>query len=297
MMDYTRNTGLVLSGAAAKGPFHAGVYSVLAEKKVPITRLAGASAGALSAVVIAAGIATGKLSYAAEVGRKVWLERASWGDILDVSVRDVFAGRGLSTTKKVAAIVEQAIRDVLGADVAPDVEPNENVLCKLALTSLTPQREATHEASLGFYGVAFREGYIARIAQAAAASSAIPGFFAPVEVEGEWMVDGGVCDNAPVSFVTKSDVHQAIVVSSYTPKRLETAPAGMTLVTDLLSIVVNERLLRDLEDRRNAGMDLLEIRPQVALEGSELDGFGSRRLRESYFDSGRKSALLRMVKS
>jgi hypothetical protein len=56
---------LILAGAVAKGAFHAGAISVLAEREVAVTRIVATSDGALNAAVLAAGIATGRVVHAA----------------------------------------------------------------------------------------------------------------------------------------------------------------------------------------------------------------------------------------
>src|SRR5688500_7106313 len=48
-------TGLVLSGGGAKGAWEAGVAAALVEAGLPVALVAGSSAGALNAAMIAAG--------------------------------------------------------------------------------------------------------------------------------------------------------------------------------------------------------------------------------------------------
>ena len=57
-----QDTAIILAGAAAKGPFEAGVLEELARRRqvFHVGTVVGASAGALSAAVYAAGIRAGR---------------------------------------------------------------------------------------------------------------------------------------------------------------------------------------------------------------------------------------------
>ena len=68
---------VIITGAVAKGPFHAGALTVLAERAMPVASVVGTSAGALNATVFAAGVATGRVKHAARVAQEVWLDHAS----------------------------------------------------------------------------------------------------------------------------------------------------------------------------------------------------------------------------
>ena len=84
---------LVLSGAVAKGAFGVGAMGVFAAKGWPIRRIAATSSGALTAAVLGAGVATGRLRYATEVARSLWVDHGAWGDITHLSWSDRFHAR------------------------------------------------------------------------------------------------------------------------------------------------------------------------------------------------------------
>ncbi len=72
------DVALVLSGAVAKGAFSVGAIGEFAARGWPIRRIAATSSGALTAAVLGAGIATGRLQFAAEVAKSLWLDHAAW---------------------------------------------------------------------------------------------------------------------------------------------------------------------------------------------------------------------------
>ena len=69
-----RPTGLVLAGGGAKGAYHAGAISYLAEQNVQIVAVAGTSVGALNGALVAA---APTLEAAARTVRQVWVETAA----------------------------------------------------------------------------------------------------------------------------------------------------------------------------------------------------------------------------
>jgi NTE family protein len=58
------------------------------------------------------------------------------------------------------------------------------------------------------------------------ASAAIPGVFAPVSVDGALMIDGGVCDNTPISHAIELGAEEIYVLPTGFSCDLEAPPAG-----------------------------------------------------------------------
>ena len=69
------------------------------------------------------------------------------------------------------------------------------------------------------------------VAEAMRASMAFPGLFAPVEIDGRLLVDGGVAENFPVKTARKCGAEALIAVNIGTP------PAGKESLTSLVKIV------------------------------------------------------------
>lgn len=64
-----------------------------------------------------------------------------------------------------------------------------------------------------------------RLVDALMATMAVPGVFAPVEHEGRLLVDGGLCNNVPVSVLIAGGVEFTIAVRNSRPERWEDLPA------------------------------------------------------------------------
>jgi hypothetical protein len=87
-MEQARNAALIVAGAAARGAFAAGALSVLAaDRRVRVTRVIGASGGALNAAVYAAGLRAGEADAAAQLLQHLWTHEASWGPMLSARAR------------------------------------------------------------------------------------------------------------------------------------------------------------------------------------------------------------------
>ncbi|MEX0900050.1 MAG: patatin-like phospholipase RssA [Gammaproteobacteria bacterium] len=158
---------LVLGGGAARGWAHIGVIRALAEAGVRPHLVCGTSAGAL----VGAAYASGKLDQLEE-----WIRSLGNFDMLGL-LDSGFAKGGVIHGAKLMATFGQLIASrniedlpVEFAAVATDIESGREVW--------------------------MREG---SLTTAVRASIAIPGVFAPVNVDGRWLVDGGLVNPVPVS--------------------------------------------------------------------------------------------------
>jgi NTE family protein len=158
---------LVLGGGGARGFAHVGVIRVLEQEKIPVDLVVGASAGSLIGAIYA------------DSGDSFELESAAWKaekhDLFDWSW--LGSSRGPVTGKALEAFVARHVRAASIEDlkvpfvaVATDLKTGEEVVLDRG-----PVGPAIH------------------------ASSAIPGVFRPVTLDGRTLVDAGVVDPVPVS--------------------------------------------------------------------------------------------------
>jgi predicted acylesterase/phospholipase RssA len=319
---------LVLSGAAVRGAFAAGALSVLfapdvaARLALRVTRIVGASSGALNGAFLAAAIRAGATADAGQRLSAVWVEDASVTGAFDVSLRDVVRELGVSSDDRVLAILRKSIAPAAGT--AP-------VELRIVVTNADGEPipvgdgvATTFEHVFAFSGPDFDTAdALERVFVATAASAAVPGLFAPVAVtvEGRKVrgFDGGLVDDTPLGIALDDapDVDRVFVIAPY--PRVRVVPAalsGVDLASHLLDVVVDERLVRDLlradhvnrtlarlavavpdDAQRAAVLDALgwtgrrpvkvvEIRPDAELPGSAYTGFTSRSLREQYVQAG-----------
>lgn len=160
-----RCIGLALSGGAVRGAAHVGVLEVLQREGIEAEVVAGTSVGSLVGAAYAAGLSAAELRNAFRTIRWPKLARLSWKNRFSL-----FDTRPM----------EDVVHSVLGiADFDQLARPFAAVACDLVSGEK----------------VVLRKG---ALAPALRASSAVPGVFPPVEMDGRLLVDGCVVDNLPV---------------------------------------------------------------------------------------------------
>lgn len=204
-----KKVGLVLGGGAARGIAHIGVLKVLRRYKVPIDFIAGTSSGSLVGAIYAAGM---DLALMEEISL-----RTHWGDFFKV----VLFRPGFISGEAIEEFIVRHIGDLKFSELkipfvaaATDLKTGERVL--------------------------IREG---RVAKAVAASATFPGFFAPEELKGELLIDGGIACNVPVDaaremgaeYVIASDVIPSKSVRSVPADPMQTLSRSLDLVFKKMS--------------------------------------------------------------
>ncbi len=315
---------VVLAGAVAKGAFEAGALEVLVKNDVQILRIVAASSGGLNGTILATSIRQGRQREAGPDLVKLWENDARWEEAFHFSFRSVLHLQGLSDQKKLLQLLGEHVKARSGT---VDIE-----LCFVVAalggvkTTLAGRPATTFEALKTFSNKDFdTDDGLARVLQAAVASSAFPGAFSPVQLEpfGD-CVDGGTVNNAPVGRALGGlgSKAEAVVVIAPTVE-LETAPAGTSwegsaLVGQLADIIVNERLYRDLKEAYETNdalkklaqlspdtraevlealgwqdrkvMQILPIRPSAPLSGGSFSALFHADLRKRYVEAGRQAA-------
>jgi predicted acylesterase/phospholipase RssA len=320
-------TAVVITGAVAQGAFAAGALEVLARLGVPIRRVVATSAGALTGTFLAAGVYAGRVEQATAELVDLWTRDAHWRNALDLSPRDLLRGRGLSTTRSLRRVLRTAVEWI----VPGHREPVELRLIATALRG-NPQVRATElatsaETVFRFLGRDFEtRDRRERIYDAATASAAFPGLYAPVHVPGVGdCIDGGAVNNAAIKHaLDHSNVGRVIVIAN-TPTLAQTPRlSGVSLVEHVGATLVHERLYRDVREARRVNrqldhlqnlvecrmldakqlaavklalgwerkriLDIIEIRPSDTLPGGAFTGLADRGLREEYIEAGRCAA-------
>lgn len=172
---------LVLGSGGARGYAHIGVVQVLEEMGVEFVAVAGSSVGAGMGGMLAAGRLGDFTEWALGLGQIEALR------LLDVSLTAKGAIRGEKMFKVVADLVgDTLIEDLPMAYTAVAVD-------------LAAQRE-----------VWFQQG---PLEVAIRASSAMPMFLAPLELNGRMLVDGGVLDPVPVAPVASAPADLVVAVN------------------------------------------------------------------------------------
>jgi NTE family protein len=80
------------------------------------------------------------------------------------------------------------------------------------------------------------------------ASSAIPGVFPPVRIDGRDYMDGGVVNNTPISHAVSLGATEVWVLSTGHACALKQAPRGaLAMALQALALAINQRLVWDIE--------------------------------------------------
>lgn len=212
MAIWQTKVGLALGGGAAKGAAHIGVLRALQQQNITLDAIAGTSVGAIIASLYAFGKTTDDI---AEIARELNLSRIS-----GFTLRK----KGFSTSERLENILLEQLGDV-------QIQQAQIPLALVASNIRTGEKKI------------FTEGSVAR---AVAASAAIPGFFVPVEIDGEEYVDGGLLENVPISALTELGA-KATIAAFLNQGEGYPAPQGiLDVVSNALDIAINSKTIVQL---------------------------------------------------
>jgi NTE family protein len=257
---------VVLAGGGAKGYAHLAVLRRLEKDKVKIARLVGTSMGAVIGGLYASGMSTDEIERV--IGQldpgKVALDQL---DRLELPLRtrayqrqypiDLEFGikegtlsfaRGVSDGQRFLALLQQ-----LTAHVSPHANFDDLKIPFRAVATRYRDGELT----------VFKEG---SLHLAIRASMAAPGVFAPVEIDGETFVDGGLVANLPVEVALQEGGD--ILVASYLGQENE-----HTVAAPSNALAVANQML-DILIRQNEKRNLALLRPQDVLVSPQLGNLG-----------------------
>ncbi len=242
LANWPRPLCFVFSGGGSYGAIQVGMIRALVEADIVPDMVVGSSVGALNGTLLAADPRS-----AAENLHDIWSSMSDSG---------VFGGRTRFSTA-MAAIRNGLRRNSLGLyspgplrsliDTHVPVERLEDLVIPTAVVvtdALVGQPKLLTQGSVG------------PILQA---SSAIPGVFPPVKIEGCFYVDGGVSANVPV--------RQAVAFGARSLVVLDANPATMpgTLPRSILGSVMHASMIMLRNQRADAVDDLVGRHPILHL--------------------------------
>lgn len=197
--------GVAFGGGALKGTAHIGVLKVLAEYAVPVDMVAGTSIGSAIAAMCASGM--------------------NWQQMYDA-----FFGCDIDSLVRVrpsrmGMIPADGYRDMVRAVTGGRRLEEMNIPCGIVAVDLVSRQK-----------IVFRRG---DTGLAVRASSAIPGIFTPVQLNGMVLVDGYVLDNCPGDVVRQMGADIVLAIDLAYPD--DSVPANMLdVVSRSLSIAAAE---------------------------------------------------------
>lgn len=265
--------GLVLSGGGARGAAHIGVIRVLEEMRIPIDYIGGTSMGSIVGGFYAAGMNPDELeeilltldwdaAFRDRPKREdLNFRRKEDGDdypiSLQLGIRDwkLKMPKGLLQGQNLNAILASLTLPVATVDDFDDLH--------------IPFRAVAADIETG-------EKYVftgGSLAEAMRASMSIPGVFAPVEIGGKILVDGGIARNLPVDVVREMGADVVIAVDISTPlAKKENLQSALSITAQLSTILTRrntERQIASLEEK-----DILIVPPLGKMSAGDFAGAG-----------------------
>jgi NTE family protein len=255
--------GLVLSGGGARGLAHVGVLKVLERERIPVDVISGTSMGAIVGGLYASGL------DAADIEREV--ARLEWGSVFAARVdRQDLSQRRKEEDFEVSPVLEvgvggDGIKAPLGAVSSRLLESH---LRRLTLAAgqvkhfdllPTPFRAVATDMESG-QAVVLSDG---DLATALRSSMSVPGVFAPLEVQGRILGDGGLVNNLPVEVARSMGAQRVIAVNIGTPLSRRETLGSITGVTSQMINILTEQ---------NVQQSLRQLGPQDVLIAPQLDG-------------------------
>jgi NTE family protein len=217
----------VLSGGASLGAVQVGMLEALFERAITPDLIIGSSAGAINGAFIASREPT--VQTAKELGA-IWrgLNRGSIFPLSPVTGLIGFVGRG--------------------THVVPSGNLRRLVAGHARLDRLEDARVPLHVIATDVLSGGELRLSTGPAVDAVMASAAIPGVFAPVSVDGALMIDGGVCDNTPISHAIELGAEEIYVLPTGFSCDLEAPPrAALNMLLHAMSLMLAQRLHLEIE--------------------------------------------------
>jgi NTE family protein len=258
-------TALVFSGGGAKGAWEAGVASALVRGGLTPRLVAGSSAGALTAVMVA----DGRLDRLEDAWRAL-----TPGQVFALRPSAFFAGflpgwLTLLALNEMGSLLDpRPLGELIGAALDLERVRASPVTALVVTTDLVGRRARVFDNQT-------------LSVEALLASSAVPGAFPPVAVQGELLVDGGLVGRAPIleALASGVPVRRALVLMSYAPEERGQAPTTLrrTLEEAFETLMIHQ-IRRDTELARlkYPDVEIQLLAPSTALALRPLDFDGER---------------------
>jgi len=263
--------GLVLSGGAARGLAHIGVLKALEEQGIKIDAIAGTSMGAVVGGLYASG-------YKIDELEKLALNIDWQAALSDAPPREDVPFRRKQDDRDFLVKQKLSFRDDGSLGLPLGVIQGQNLALLLeSLLAHTSDTRDFDKLPIPFRAVAtdiangekvvFRKGHLPQVIRA---SMSIPAVFAPVELDGRLLVDGGMTDNIPLDVVREMGVDLAIVVDIGTPLRNR---KQLTTVVDVLNQSIT-LMTRSNSEEQLAALKSSDVLIQPALAAYGVTDFG-----------------------
>ncbi|MDH4049556.1 MAG: patatin-like phospholipase family protein [Gammaproteobacteria bacterium] len=243
--EHRPKIGLALSGGGTKAGAHIGVLRVLEENHVPIDYIAGTSAGAIIGSLYAAGLTLDEIEAA--------IAGIDWEDML----QDAPPRRDLPFRRKrddFSYLVKYRPGYNNGS-----IELPMGLIQGQKVTQFFRRYLQPHSVSQDFDALPIPLRVVATdlvsgqavvigsgdLPLAVRASMSIPVLFAPVEIDGRRLIDGGPSNNLPIDVVRQMGADIVIAVDITAPLLAENGLDSVLAVADQMTNILTQRTVQD----------------------------------------------------
>ena len=255
------SVGLVLSGGGARGYAHLGVLKVLEENRIPVDCIAATSMGAVVGGLYASGMTAKEMQdrlasvnladIAFDVTARADLPQARREDER-LYVNSLSFGFGINGFRLPAGLVQGNRLQALLQDWTAAVPANQP-FDKLPI----PYRAIATDLRTGQM-VTLDQG---SLPLAIRASMALPGLFAPADVNGRTLVDGGLVSNLPIQTAHDMGAQVVIAVDIGSPLRpLDALASPADVAQQMIGILIHQNVA--LQRKQLGPQDVL-VEPQL----------------------------------
>jgi NTE family protein len=240
--------GLVLSGGGARGLAHVGVLKVLDEMHVPVDAIAGTSMGAVIGGLYASGMTAAEIEVLVKTvdWNAAFRDRPPRSDLnfrrkqddreflvrfpLGLKAGKFRVPRGLIQGQKLAQMLRRETISVAGIDEF------DRLPTRFRAVATDLETGKRHVLASGDLTEALR------------ASMSAPGVFAPVELNGRLLVDGGLVENLPVDVGKEMGVDIVIAVDvGFQPVGRRELNSALAVSNQMLTIMMQRETDRQRE--------------------------------------------------
>jgi NTE family protein len=243
-------TAFVLSGGGSLGAVQVGMLHALARREVRPDLLVGTSAGALNAAYLAG---HGTTTSAVRGLERIWL---------GLRRRDVFP---LQPVRAAAGLLGAA------TSLCSDAALRQLVTRYLPFDRLEEATIPLHVVTtdvLSGEEVLLSSG---NAVDAVVASAAIPAVFPEVDIDGRYLVDGGIADNAAISQAVDLGADRIYVLPGGYTCALDRPPTSpLAVALQALTLLIEQRLIQEAA-RYATEVDLRVLPPLCPLHTASTD--------------------------
>lgn len=220
-----KEVGLALGGGAVLGAAHIGVLRALDEYGYTPTHVSGTSIGALVGALVAFG--------------------KDWKEIEEIALDLGWFKAARVTLSKMGILSNEKLGESIGNILGDATFETAALPLYIVSTNITNGEK-----------VVLRSG---NVTKAVMASTSIPGIFAPVEIDGNLLVDGGISENVPIQVLSEQNISPIIAVDLLT-QHTQTRPKN---VFEVLLNSFSFALAQSVMEARNRE-DVLVISPALS---------------------------------